>query len=162
MRSGRVTYLNEQLVAMTRAKKNIQIVVGGILSIFFIFKMAETVLGHTDRKYIPVYLLFLLPSLHLLFCGIRIGTLLKEAKRFEMIFSKEPDGIITIEELSEYTGLSEHKIRGDLGRIIRKGYLKNCTLKSGDQPYVIMSADDDQNEYINRNTRKKSNSPQTR
>ncbi|MBR6402617.1 MAG: hypothetical protein IKS48_04470 [Eubacterium sp.] len=163
MRSVRgIRYLNEQLVAMHAAKKNIQIVVGGILTVFFIFGMVETAGGNIDKRNVPIYLVFLLPSLHLLFSGIRMGILIDEARQFENIFRGEPDMIMTVEELSEYFGRSERKVIRELDIIIRKGYLQNCSLKRGEQPCVIMYASDNRDGEAHKDERKKSDSPQTR
>ena len=134
----RYRYLNENLVYMHEAKHKVQIVVGGILTTFFVFGIVETIIGEIELKNIPVYIIFLIPSLCLLICGIRTGMLLNAARRYEMIFGFDDEGIISVEELSIQMGKPGYKTFRELKKVLERGYLQHCTLRMGGHPYVIM------------------------
>lgn len=136
----RFRYLNEKLVYMHEAKKKVQMVIGGILTTFFVFGIVETIIGEIEMKNIPVYVVFLIPSVYLLWCGIRTGMLINAARQYEMIFGYDDEGIITVEELSIQMGKPGYKTFRELKKVIQRGYLQNCTIRMGGHPCVVMDS----------------------
>ena len=72
------------------------------------------------RQGTVVYIMFLIPSVILLYRGIKIGRLTGVARRYNTIFAHDRDGIVTVRELSEQTGQDEKKIFAELEQCNRQ------------------------------------------
>ncbi len=133
-----IRYLNENIVSAHIVMKRIQMVVGGLLSLFFLFGIVEVLIGEIERRHISVYLIFFIPSLLMFWRAVRTGMLIESARRYEMIIYGARDGIVTAEELELKMGKPGYKIFRELEKIFRKGYLQNCALQRGGDPCIII------------------------
>ena len=88
-------YLSPKTEIKQERKKGVLTVTGGILSAFFAFGLVGGILGYTEglREGVLVYLFFLIPSLLLLWKGIRIGKMTKAARRYDTVFAIDRDGL---------------------------------------------------------------------
>lgn len=102
---------------------------GGILTVFFGIGLVMTLTDPSMQGDIWVALLMLLPSLWLLWKGIRTGRDLELARRYAAIFAVDLNGALTAEELAAQSGRSGIRIEKELERLFHKGYFQGCSLK---------------------------------
>ena len=139
--SDRTRYLSLQTVTRQTARQKRLTVTGGILTVFFAFGSIGGLTGYTEelRKGVLVYLVFLIPSILILYRGYSIGRQIGTARRYESIFAADKDGIVTLQELTRQTGISEERIFSELEKLFREGYFTDCTLQQEESPCVLLS-----------------------
>ena len=132
-----IRYVNETVVFVHEIKKKIQMVIGGFLTAFFLFGIVGAFTGQIDMKHISVYIVFMIPSVLLLWSGIKTGLMIEAARRFETIFEGNIDGTMTIEEISDYLGKPKYRVINEMETCLKRGYLQNCTLQQGNSSVII-------------------------
>lgn len=134
-------YLSKKTLVKAGIRKRIMVIVGGILTVLFATSVFMAIMdsGNELRQNLTVYVALLIPSVLLLYKGIKAGVLTDLANRYNSIFECDRDGIVTIVELGKQTGKANANILSELERLIEKGYLCNCSLQKTGQPCVILS-----------------------
>lgn len=135
------SYVNERVIGINAGKRKIFLVLGAVLSCFFLFGIVSGILGTTQglREGLPVYIIFFIPSVFLLLHGVRLGGSIDAARRYDSIFTADSDGFVTMAELQRQTGRSADAILKDLEKLFRKGYFHDCSLERGGEPRVIIA-----------------------
>ena len=109
-------YLSKKTVVKAGIRKRIMVISGGILI---------------------VYVALLIPSVLLLYKGMKDGALTDLANRYNSIFECDRDGVVTISELTKQMGKATPKILSELERLLEKGYLCNCSLQKKLKNYPL-------------------------
>lgn len=136
----RIKYLSLKTVARQAVKQKCLMIIGGILTSFLAFGIIGGIAGEGElRGGIPVYLVFLIPSLMILYRGYDAGRQIGAARRYESIFAADKDGIVTADELVRQTGKSPSRISKELERLFQAGYFYDCTLQQGGELCVLIS-----------------------
>lgn len=147
-------YLSKKTLVKAGIRKRIMVISGGILTVLFATSVLMAILDSGDalRQNLIVYVALLIPSVLLLYKGIKAGALTDLANRYNSIFECDRDGIVTIAELGKQTGKANANILSELERLIEKGYLCNCSLQKKGQPCVMLSdgsAEGDGSGFVN-------------
>ena len=147
-------YLSKTTLVKAGIKKRIMLISGGILTVLFGTSVLMAIVDYGDelRQNLIVYMALLIPSVLLLYQGMKAGVLTDLANRYNSIFECDRDGIVAIAELVKQTGKANANILSELERLIEKGYLCNCSLQKKGQPCVILSdgrADIDGSGFVN-------------
>lgn len=134
-------YLSKKTIGKAKIKRQILLIVGGILTVFFILSAMMAIAGVDEsiRDSLMIYLVLLVPSVIILYCGIKLGTILGKANQYNAIFKCDQDGIITMTELTKQTGKASDQILLEVEDLLKRGYLCNCSLQVKGQPCVILS-----------------------
>lgn len=134
-------YLSKKTVVKARTRKSIMLISGGILTVLFATSVLMAIMdyGNELRQNLIVYVALLIPSVLLLYKGMKAGVLAELANRYNSIFECDRDGVVTISELTKQTGKATSKILSELERLLEKGYLCNCSLQKNGQPCVLLS-----------------------
>ena len=122
-------YLSAARVMRASLSRYILGIPGGVLTAFFLFGLILCFTDASLREDWWVALFMLLPSVWLLWTGVRSGRDLELARRYDAAFSADQDGILTPEKLTAHSGKSEAQLSAELDRLFRKGYFKGCTLQ---------------------------------
>ena len=135
-------------------RKRIMVISGGILTVLFATSVLMAILDSGDelRQNLIVYVALLIPSVLLLYKGMKDGALTDLANRYNSIFECDRDGVVTISELTKQMGKATPKILSELEWLLEKGYLCNCSLQKTGQPCIILSdgrADIDGSGFVN-------------
>lgn len=147
-------YLSKKTLVKAGIKKRIMVIGGGILTVLFATSVLMAILdsGNELRQNLIVYVALLIPSVLLLYKGMKAGALTELANRYNSIFECDRDGVVTISELTKQTGKATSKILSELEHLLEKGYLCNCSLQKTGQPCVLLSdgtADKDGSGFVN-------------
>ncbi len=147
-------YLSKKTLVKAGIRKRIMVIGGGILTVLFGISVLMAIMdsGNELRQNLIIYAALLIPSVLLLYKGMKVGVLADLANRYNSIFECDRDGIVTISELTKQTGKATSKILSELERLLEKGYLCNCSLQKNGQPCVILSdgrADIDGSGFVN-------------
>lgn len=147
-------YLSKKTLVKAGIRKRIMVISGGILTVLFATSVLMAILDSGDelRQNLIVYVALLIPSVLLLYKGMKDGALTDLANRYNSIFECDRDGIVTISELTKQMGKATSKILSELEHLLEKGYLCNCSLQKTGQPCVILSdgrADIDGSGFVN-------------
>ena len=147
-------YLSKKTLVKAGIRKRIMVISGGILTVLFATSVLMAILDSGDelRQNLIVYVALLIPSVLLLYKGMKDGALTDLANRYNSIFECDRDGVVTISELTKQTGKATAQILSELERLVEKGYLCNCSLQKNGQPCVLLSdgrADIDGSGFVN-------------
>ena len=147
-------YLSKKTLVKAGIRKRIMVISGGILTVLFATSVLMAILDSGDelRQNLIVYVALLIPSVLLLYKGMKDGALTDLANRYNSIFECDRDGVVTISELTKQMGKATPKILSELERLLEKGYLCNCSLQKTGQPCIILSngrADIDGSGFVN-------------
>lgn len=139
MANTQTTYLSP-LAEKQPARRKRFLISGIILTVFFGFGVIGGITGQTEglRQGLTVYLVFLIPSLLLIWKGVSIGKRMDAARRYNSIFLLDTDGFVTLEELTRCTGQTAGAVQKELELLFRKGYFQSCAFRQGDG--VILSS----------------------
>lgn len=134
-------YLSKKTLVKTEIKKRILVITGGILTVLFALSVVMAAVGYSAelRQGLVVYILLLIPSVLILYKGIKLGKITGLARRYNSIFSCDTDGIVTVAELVKQTGKTSPQILSELEMLLQKGYLRGCTLQKKGHQCVILS-----------------------
>lgn len=134
-------YLSKKTLVKEGIKKRIMVISGGILTVLFAISVLMAIVGYSEdlRQNLIIYVALLIPSVLLLYKGMKAGALTELANRYNSIFECDRDGVVTISELTKQTGKASSKILSELERLLEKGYLCNCSLQKSGQQCVILS-----------------------
>ena len=134
-------YLSKKTLVKAGIRKRIMVISGGILTVLFATSVLMAIMdyGNELRQNLIVYVALLIPSVLLLYKGIKAGAMTDLANRYNSIFECDRDGVVTISELTKQTGKATSKILSELERLLEKGYLCNCSLQKNGQPCVLLS-----------------------
>lgn len=134
-------YLSKKTLVKAGIKKRIMVISGGILTVLFATSVLMAIMdsGNELRQNLIIYVALLIPSVLLLYQGMKAGSLTDLANRYNSIFECDRDGVVTISELTKQTGKATSKILSELEHLLEKGYLCNCSLQKNGQPCVILS-----------------------
>ena len=134
-------YLSKKTLVKAGIRKRIMVISGGILTVLFATSVLMAIMdsGNELRQNLIVYVALLIPSVLLLYKGMKDGALTELANRYNSIFECDRDGVVTISELTKQTGKATPKILSELEDLLEKGYLCNCSLQKTGQPCVMLS-----------------------
>lgn len=138
------TYISNIVVGKLSVKKNIQMIIGGFWTVFFLYAIIEGLLGNNEIlrdgivSSITLCILFLL----LFLAGVRNSKKLGLVRRYNSIFMCDSNGTVTIDELSRQTGKEPVKILSELEWLFQHGVFCDCTLQKAGMPCVILSGKD--------------------
>ena len=129
----------KKTVVKAGIRKRIMVISGGILTVLFATSVLMAILdsGNELRQNLIVYVALLLPSVLLLYKGMKDGALTDLANRYNSIFECDRDGVVTFSELTKQMGKATPKILSELERLLEKGYLCNCSLQKKLKNYPL-------------------------
>lgn len=139
--SGGGTYLSNDVLGRLIFKKNIQVVVGGFFTTFFVLGIIGGLM-EDDKAFwdgLISGVILLLPFVLLFLSGIRNSRKIGLARRYNLIFLCDGDGTVTIHELANQIGKPPVKVLSQLEWLFQKGVFCDCTLQQGGEPCVILS-----------------------
>lgn len=154
MKNYNSRYLSKKTVVKAETRNRILIILGGVLTVLFATSVIMAATGYNEdlRHNLIIYIILLIPSILLLYKGIKARALTGLANRYNSIFECDRDGVVTISELKKQTGKENAAILSELERLLEKGFLCNCSLQKNGQPCVILSdgsADGDSSGFVN-------------
>ena len=99
-------YLSKKTLVKAGIRKRIMVISGGILTVLFATSVLMAILDSGDelRQNLIVYVALLIPSVLLLYKGMKDGALTDLANRYNSIFECDRDGVVTISELTKQMG----------------------------------------------------------
>ena len=129
----------KKTVVKAGIRKRIMVISGGILTVLFATSVLMAILdsGNELRQNLIVYVALLIPSVLLLYKGMKDGALTDLANRYNSIFECDRDGVVTFSELTKQMGKATPKILSELERLLEKGYLCNCSLQKKLKNYPL-------------------------
>ena len=138
--SGHYHYLSAGTVRLRTVISKIYKIIGGILTAIFAFGVIGGLIRYTDalRQYLPVYIVFLIPSVYLLSRGFLIQKQINAARQYETVFSADRDGLVTVREIAELTGKQEADVMKELNKLFQNKYFHDCSLQHNGTAGVIL------------------------
>ena len=99
-------YLSKKTLVKAGIRKRIMVISGGVLTVLFATSVLMAILDSGDelRQNLIVYVALLIPSVLLLYKGMKDGALTDLANRYNSIFECDRDGVVTISELTKQMG----------------------------------------------------------
>lgn len=139
--SGGGTYISNDALGRLSFKKNIQVVVGGFFTTFFVLGIIGGLMKDDQVFWDGLIsgIIILLPFVLLFLSGIRNSRKIGLARRYNLIFMCDGDGTVTVHELANQIGKPSVKVLSQLEWLFRKGVFCDCTLQQGGEPCVILS-----------------------
>lgn len=139
--SGGGTYISNDVLGRLSFKKNIQVVVGGFFTTFFLLGIIGGLMKDDQVFWDGLIsgIIILLPFVLLFLSGIRNSRKIGLARRYNLIFMCDGDGTVTVHELANQIGKPSVKVLSQLEWLFRKGVFCDCTLQQGGEPCVILS-----------------------
>ena len=139
--SGGGTYISNDVFGRLSFKKNIQVVVGGFFTTFFVLGIIGGLMKDDQVFWDGLIsgIIILLPFVLLFLSGIRNSRKIGLARRYNLIFMCDGDGTVTVHELANQIGKPSVKVLSQLEWLFRKGVFCDCTLQQGGEPCVILS-----------------------
>lgn len=139
--SGGGTYISNDVLGRLSFKKNIQVVVGGFFTTFFVLGIIGGLMKDDQVFWDGLIsgVIILLPFVLLFLSGIRNSRKIGLARRYNLIFMCDGDGTVTVHELANQIGKPSVKVLSQLEWLFRKGVFCDCTLQQGGEPCVILS-----------------------
>lgn len=139
--SGGGTYTSNDVLGRLSFKKNIQVVVGGFFTTFFVLGIIGGLMKDDQVFWDGLIsgIIILLPFVLLFLSGIRNSRKIGLARRYNLIFMCDGDGTVTVHELANQIGKPSVKVLSQLEWLFRKGVFCDCTLQQGGEPCVILS-----------------------
>ena len=139
--SGGGTYISNDVIGRLSFKKNIQVVVGGFFTTFFVLGIIGGLMKDDQVFWDGLIsgIIILLPFVLLFLSGIRNSRKIGLARRYNLIFMCDGDGTVTVHELANQIGKPSVKVLSQLEWLFRKGVFCDCTLQQGGEPCVILS-----------------------
>lgn len=139
--SGGGTYISNVVLGRLSFKKNIQVVVGGFFTTFFVLGIIGGLMKDDQVFWDGLIsgIIILLPFVLLFLSGIRNSRKIGLARRYNLIFMCDGDGTVTVHELANQIGKPSVKVLSQLEWLFRKGVFCDCTLQQGGEPCVILS-----------------------
>ncbi|MBR6404538.1 MAG: hypothetical protein IKS48_14255 [Eubacterium sp.] len=134
------TYLNQNLITKNKKKSSLQFKIGIGMLIFYSFDFIAIYEGSLDKYYIPLVIALMMPAFYLIWCSRKNSAEISEATKYDEVFCKDKNGIVTAHEMAEALDKKYFDIFVELERLFRCGYFVNCTLQQGRNPSVIMYA----------------------
>ncbi len=132
-------YLGKSAMTVTKLKSLIQRIIGWILTVFFGLGVILYATDPADRADLPFAIGCFCVSAIPLVLGYRNKHKMTLAKRYNLIFEADEDGILTLEQLSVQSGKEKRVVEQEVGMLIEKGFLNECTLRKGSVTTVILS-----------------------
>ncbi len=135
------TYISKTAIKRLFLKKNIQMIIGGFWTVFFLYAIIEGLLGNNEilRNSVLTSTILCVPFVLMFLAGIRNGKKIGVARRYNSIFMCDSDGTVTLDELVRQTGKEPFKVLSELEWLFRKGMFCDCTLQKGGIPCVILA-----------------------
>lgn len=139
--SGGGTYISNDVLGRLSFKKNIQVVVGGFFTTFFVLGIIGGLMKDDQVFWDGLIsgIIILHPFVLLFLSGIRNSRKIGLARRYNLIFMCDGDGTVTVHELANQIGKPSVKVLSQLEWLFRKGVFCDCTLQQGGEPCVILS-----------------------
>lgn len=139
--SGGGTYISNDVLGRLSFKKNIQVVVGGFFTTFFVLGIIGGLMKDDQVFWDGLIsgIIILLPFVLLFLSGIRNSRKIGLARRYNLIFMCDGDGTVTVHELANQIGKPSVKVLSQLEWLFRKGVFCDCTLQQGGESCVILS-----------------------
>ena len=133
--SNNTHYVSAPRTFGTSLLSKLLIFIGGFNSAIFFLGIILCITNYNDMRDslgIAVFstLLFMIP----LVIGIRMGRLVRAARRYEPAMRFDEDGMVTVEELSGRTGVAQETVRKELDQLFQKGYMINCVYERNASP----------------------------
>ena len=132
-------YLGNTAMNITRVKSLIQIITGWILTGFFGLGIILYASDPELRKDLPFVIGIVVVSMIPLVLGYRNKHKIALAKRYNIIFEADQDGIFTLEQLARQAGKPQSQVEKETTMLIEKGFLKDCTFKRDTIPTIVLS-----------------------
>ncbi len=88
---------------------------------------------------LAVYIGFIIVPGVFMFFAVRTLKLAGKAYKFNSLFENDPDGVISVENASRLFGKTVAEVAELFDKLIKKGYLKNCSLQNPDKPVFILN-----------------------
>lgn len=139
--SGGGTYISNDVLGRLSFKKNIQVVVGGFFTTFFVLGIIGGLMKDDQVFWDGLIsgIIILLPFVLLFLSGIRNSRKIGLARRYNLIFMCDGDGTVTVHELANQIGKPSVKVLSQLEWLFQKGIFCDCTLQREGEPCVILS-----------------------
>ncbi|SNU09949.1 hypothetical protein SAMN06297422_1403 [Lachnospiraceae bacterium] len=137
--SEKKSYLNYVIIRKTRAKAKVQMIVGVSMLAFYAVGLLGVIQGQIERYQTALIIALMVPAFYLVWCACNHYGFIAKAERYDKIFCKDKNGIITAHEMAEEMNMKYFDMFVELEKIFRRGYFVNCTLQQGRNPSVIIN-----------------------
>ncbi|MBQ5310595.1 MAG: hypothetical protein ILP19_00925 [Oscillospiraceae bacterium] len=146
-------YVNMMKVNTAKVVKTILYIVGGVTGFFHLFFLLFLIFGFApENQETPddvgmniamgvMFGVFLAISVLMIVVGLRMGKRIKRSMFYNSVFESDADGIVEKQELIDQTGMQIFDIMKELDALITKNYLKNCALRRGSDPAVMLTVE---------------------
>lgn len=133
------SYLNNDIVRKNRLKAKTQMIIGVSMVAFYSIGYLCVFDGDLPQSYFALITALMMPAFYLIYCARNHYRYISKAEKYDKIFCKDKDGIITAHEMAEEMNMKYFDIFVELDKIFRKGYFVNCNLQLGRNPSVIIN-----------------------
>lgn len=91
------------------------------------------------ESHFAAYIAFVIvPGAFLIWAVKNLG-LTGKAYKFNTLFEGDPDGVISVEKIAVLFGMPVHKFVTVFDKLLKKGYITNCTLENPDNPMIVLN-----------------------
>ncbi|MBQ5316019.1 MAG: hypothetical protein J6I96_00530 [Oscillospiraceae bacterium] len=145
-------YINSNKLNTSNVVKVILYIVGGLtgavnlfMLMFFFFSFLPDPENRNDMGINfavgAFFAVNLAVSILMIVIGLGIGKKVKRTQFYASIFESDTDGIVDKQELTDQTGMQIFDVLKELDVLITRSYLRNCALRRGSDPAVLLTVD---------------------
>ncbi|MBE6861446.1 MAG: zinc ribbon domain-containing protein [Ruminococcus sp.] len=91
------------------------------------------------ESHFAVYIAFIIVPGAFLIWAVRNLKLAGKANKFNSMFESDPDGVISAERASRLFGKNVYELTDLFDKLVKKGYLINCSLQNPDNPVFVLN-----------------------
>lgn len=91
------------------------------------------------ESHLAAYIAFVIVPGAFLIWAVKNLRLAGKAYKFNTFFEGDPDGVLSVEKTAVLFGMPVHKFVDVFDKLLKKGYLKNCTLENPDNPVISLN-----------------------
>lgn len=90
-------------------------------------------------SHLAVYIGFIIVPGCFLLWAVRTLILSGKAYKFNSLFEADPDGVVSVEKTARLFGKPVDKFIDLFGKLVKKGFLINCSLENPDEPVIVLN-----------------------
>ncbi len=140
-------YLGKTKIALKKVISVLLIIFSGFfvfIGVCGVFMASSRLINGIEKEkyseYMAVYIVLIIGFGILLCISINMLRLAGKANKFNSIFENDPDGKLSVEKTSLLFGMPVFKFVKLFDKLVKKGYLVNCSLNnSGEQLLIVLN-----------------------
>lgn len=90
-------------------------------------------------SHLAVYIGFIIVPGCFLLWAVRTLILSGKAYKFNSFFESDPDGVLSVEKTARLFGKPVDKFIDLFSKLVKKGFLINCSLENPDEPVIVLN-----------------------